>query len=55
MVAVSDPSVARGTCHVRSRKLLQKVVAKDAVQTKGWIQLKLGGLIASMGGLNLFG
>ena len=34
---------------------LQKVVAKDAGQTNGWIQLTLGESIATMGGLNPLG
>ena len=33
----------------------KKVVAKGAIQTNGRIQMKLGGPIATMGGLNPFG
>ena len=55
MVTVSDQSGARGTCHVRWYKPLEKHVAKGAGQTDGGIRLKLGGLIATMGGLNLSG
>ena len=55
MNTVSDQSAARGTCHMRFRKPLQKIVAKGAGHTNGRIRLKLGGSIATMGGLNLLG
>ena len=50
MVSVSDQSVARATCDRASP--FKKVVARGAGQTKGRIQLKLGGLIATLGRLN---
>ena len=55
-VSDSDRSAARGTCQVRSRKPLQKkYVAKGADQNIGWNTLKLGGAIATLSGLSLFG
>ena len=52
MVLLLDQSFARGTCYVRSRKALQKVVAKGGRQTNGRIWLILRGLIATISGLN---
>ena len=54
-VSLIDRSVARGMCHVRSRKPFEKDVARDAGQTNGLTRLKPGGMIATMGGLNPYG
>ena len=53
-ISVSDRSIARSTCHVRTRKLLQKALVKGTGQANGRIRLKSGGPIATMGWLNLF-
>ena len=50
LVTVSDRPVARGTCHVRSRKPLQKDVAQGAGQTNGKIRLKPPISIAKLSG-----
>ena len=52
MVMASDQSVAPGTCHVRSRKPLQKSVDSGAGLTSGRIGLKLCTTIATKGGQN---
>ena len=55
MVPVAERSVARGTCHVQSCKKCKNYVRNAAGQTNGRIRLKLGGLIATMGGYLLWG
>ena len=52
MATVSNRSVAHGTCHVRSRKPLQKNCTPGSGQTNKRTRLKLGGLIATVDGLH---
>ena len=52
-VPVPDQSVARAMCDRANP--CKKAVAKDAGQANGRIRLRLGGLIATIIGLNLLG